>query len=160
MRLLLWPTSEPAWNTPCTVSSGSLARSSSRDLAEMQGVLPSFTKKIFPKLEKAGIVETTGGIRGGYQMARPAEQISVLYVGDAVDGSKPMFDCQEIRARCALFDGNPPEWSTRGVCGIHAVMIRAENALRGKLAKTSLASLIEGLDKKIPHDVYPEQVSD
>lgn len=93
-------------------------------------------------------------------MARPAEQISVLYVGDAVDGSKPMFDCQEIRARCALFDGNPPEWSTRGVCGIHAVMIRAENALRGKLAKTSLASLIEGLDKKIPHDVYPEQVSD
>ena len=72
--------------------------------------MDSVAQKIFPKLEKAGIVETTGGIRGGYQMARPAEQISVLYVGDAVDGSKPMFDCQEIRARCAPFDGNPPEW--------------------------------------------------
>ena len=133
---------------------------SSRDLAEMQGVSPSFMKKIFPKLEKAGIVEATGGIRGGYQLARPAEQISVLDVVDAVDGSKPMFDCQEIRARCALFDGNPPEWSTRGVCGIHAVMIRAENALRGELAKTSLASLIEGLARKIPQYGYAEQVSD
>ena len=32
-------------------------RPSSRDLAEFQGISPSFVAKIFPKLEKAGIVQ-------------------------------------------------------------------------------------------------------
>lgn len=114
---------------------------SSRDLAEMQGVPLPFLKKILSKLEKAGIVEASGGIRGGYRLARPPEKISVLNVVDAVDGHKPLFDCQEIRGRCALFEGKPPAWSMRGVCGIHAVMIRAEKAMREDLAKTSLMSL-------------------
>ena len=32
---------------------------SSRDMAELQGVSPSFLAKIFPKLEKAGIVKAS-----------------------------------------------------------------------------------------------------
>ncbi|MDQ8730642.1 Rrf2 family transcriptional regulator [Bradyrhizobium sp. LHD-71] len=118
---------------------------SSRDLAEIQGVSPTFLKKIFPKLEKAGIVEATGGIRGGYRLARPANNITVLDVVDAVEGPKQLFDCQEIRGRCALFQGKPPKWSIQGVCGIHAVMLRAERVMREELAKTSLASLQRGL---------------
>lgn len=123
---------------------------SSRDLAEMQGVPPAFLKKIFPRLEKAGIVEASGGIRGGYRLARSPGQISVLDVVDAVEGQKPLFDCQEIRGRCTLFEGKPPEWSTRGVCGIHAVMIRAEKVMREELAKTSLASLAGSVLGKAP----------
>ena len=34
---------------------------SSRDLAELQGISPSFVAKIFPKLEKAGIVQLSIG---------------------------------------------------------------------------------------------------
>lgn len=120
-------------------------RPSSRDLAELQGISPSFLSKIFQKLEKAGIVEATDGIAGGYRLGRPAERISVQDVIDAVEGQKALFDCQEIRARCALFDdGKAPRWATRGVCGIHAVMLRAEQLLRDELSKTSLASLSEG----------------
>lgn len=114
---------------------------SSRDLAEMQGVPFAFLKKTLSKLEKAGIVEASGGIGGGYRLARAPEQISVLDVVDAIEGHKPLFDCQEIRGRCALFEGKPPAWSMRGVCAIHAVMIRAEKAMREELAKTSLMSL-------------------
>ena len=123
---------------------------SGRDLAEMQGVPVAFLQKIFPKLEKAGIVEASGGIRGGYRLARHPDQISVLDVVDAIEGSKSLFDCQEIRGRCALFEGKPPEWSTRGVCGIHAVMIRAEAALRAELAKTSLGTLAGVVLSKAP----------
>lgn len=133
---------------------------SSRDLAEMQGVPPAFLKKIFPKLEKAGIVEASGGIRGGYRLARPAEQISVLDVVDAVEGRKKLFDCQEIRGRCALFEGKPPAWSTSGVCGIHAVMIRAERVMRDELAKTSLAALMGPLVNKIQPEGFAGQVRD
>ncbi len=133
---------------------------SSRDLAEIQGISPTFLKKIFPKLEKAGIVEATGGIRGGYRLARPAEKITVLDVVDAVEGRKPLFDCQEIRGRCALFEGTPPKWSTQGVCGIHAVMLRAEKILREELAKTSLASLAAGVLKKGMPQGFSGQVRD
>ncbi|CCP10866.1 HTH-type transcriptional repressor nsrR [Stenotrophomonas maltophilia SKK35] len=123
-------------------------RPSSRDLAELQGVPAAFMAKIFPKLEKAGIVESTGGIRGGYQLARAPEDISVLDVVDAVEGQKALFDCQEIRGRCALFDGSPPRWANRGVCGIHAVMINAQKAMREELARSSLASIAEGVQGK------------
>lgn len=120
-------------------------RPSSRDLAEIQGVPQAFVAKIFPRLEKAGIVEASGGIRGGYRLARPPENISVLDVVDAVEGRKALFDCQEVRGRCALFGASPPKWANRGVCGIHAVMLNAENVLREELAKTSLASLSAGV---------------
>ncbi len=126
-------------------------RPSSRDLAEIQGVPSAFVAKIFSKLEKAGIVEASGGIRGGYCLARAPEDISVLDVVDAVEGQKALFDCQEIRSRCALFDSKPPKWANRGVCGIHAVMLNAEKVLRNELTKTSLASLSAGvLSKSMP----------
>ena len=131
---------------------------SSRDLAEMQGVSPAFLKKIFPKLEKAGIVEASGGIRGGYRLAQSPEDITVLDVIDAVEGAKPLFDCQEIRGRCALFEGKPPKWSVQGVCGIHAVMLRAEKVLRDELSRTTLASLQSVVaGKGMPAD-FPDQV--
>jgi len=117
---------------------------SSRDLAEMQGVPAAFIAKIFSKLEKAGIVKASGGIRGGYRLARAPENISVLDVVEAVEGRKALFDCQEIRGRCALFDNNPPPWVSRGVCGIHAVMLNAQQAMRTELAKSTLASLADG----------------
>ncbi|WMJ68631.1 Rrf2 family transcriptional regulator [Stenotrophomonas sp. 24(2023)] len=123
-------------------------RPSSRDLAELQGVPAAFVAKIFSKLEKAGIVESSGGIRGGYQLARAPEDISVLDVVDAVEGPKALFDCQEIRGRCALFEERPPAWASRGVCGIHAVMINAQKAMREELARSNLASIAEGVQAK------------
>lgn len=130
---------------------------SSRDLAELQGVSPSFMAKIFPKLEKAGIVTAAAGLRGGYRLARAATDISVLDVVDAVEGNKPLFDCQEVRGRCAVFNGKPPAWSTSGVCGIHAVMLRAEKSMRRELALTSLADLSAGFGNKVP-DTFPNEV--
>ncbi len=126
-------------------------RPSSRDLAEIQGVPAAFVAKIFQKLEKAGLVEASGGIRGGYRLARQPEDISVLDVVDAVEGHKALFDCQEVRGRCALFDSEPPRWASKGVCGIHAVMLQAEKVMRDELAKTTLASLTGSvLGKGVP----------
>lgn len=126
------------------------ASASSRDLAELQGVSPSLVAKIFPKLEKAGIVRASTGIHGGYRLARPAAKITVLDVVDAIEGLKPLFNCQEIRSRCALFKGKAPAWSTQGVCSIHAVMLRAEQSMRAELARSSLADLATTVTRKAP----------
>ena len=123
---------------------------SSRDLAELQGISPSFLAKIFPRLEKAGIVAAVPGLRGGYRLARPAAQITVLDIVDAIEGDKPLFECQEIRTRCVLFDDPPPRWASRGTCAIHATMQRAERAMRDALAAETLADLARALERKAP----------
>ncbi len=125
---------------------------SSRDLAELQGISPSFVAKIFPKLEKARLVVASGGVRGGYRLARPADRISVLDVVDAIEGLKPLFDCQEIRGRCAVFGDKAPAWSTNGVCAIHAVMLRAEQSMRAELRRTSLQDIAQTVGRKSPAD--------
>lgn len=123
---------------------------SSRELAELQGVSPAFVAKIFPKLEKAGVVAASSGLRGGYRLAKPAAQISLLEIVDAIEGEKPLFDCQEIRERCALFDGKPPRWATQGVCAIHAAMLKAEQAMRDSLAASTLADIARTVERKAP----------
>lgn len=131
------------------IDAGEVPRSA-RDLATFQGVSPTFAAKIFAKLEKAGIVVAAEGVRGGYRLARAPEAISVLQLVDAIEGRKPLFECQEIRTRCPLFDGNAPEWATRGVCSIHAVMLKAEKAMRDALASETLADIGARVDRKTP----------
>lgn len=123
---------------------------SSRDLATLQGVSPSFVAKIFPKLEKAGLIVSSEGIRGGYRLARPPQDISFLDVIDAVEGRKPLFDCQNIRTQCAVFEGCAPAWATRGVCAIHAVMLNAEKAMRAEFAANTLADVAATVERKAP----------
>ena len=129
-----------------------------RDLADLQGVPVEYVAKLFTKLHKAGLVVATEGARGGFALARPAEQISALDVVDAIDGAKPLFECREIRARCAVFDDEPPPWATSGVCAIHAVMKNAEKRMREALAGDNLADLAERVTSKAPRTFGPQVV--
>lgn len=121
---------------------------SSKDLAEFQGVSPSLVAKLFTQLQKAGIVESAEGIRGGYRLARPAGDISVFDVVRAVEGDKPLFQCREIRANCILYGDNPPASATRGVCSIHAVMLEAQERMYGVLREQTLAGIAAEVDGK------------
>lgn len=129
---------------------------SSRELADLQGVSPSFLAKIFPKLEKAGLVKACGGVHGGYLLAKKPDAISFLDVVDAIEGEKPLFDCQEIRGRCAVFEGKAPGWATKGVCAIHAVMLQAEKAMREALAAQSLGDVAQRFSRKAPSAFFAD----
>lgn len=121
-----------------------------RDLADLQGVSVEYLAKLFTKLQKAGLVEATEGVKGGFTLARPAAKISVHDVVVAVDGDKKLFDCREIRGRCAVFGERPPAWATKGVCSIHAVMLEAENRMREALAAHTLADIGGRVASKAP----------
>ena len=118
-------------------------RPSSRDLAEFQGVSPTFLAKLFTQLEKVGIVTASEGVNGGFSLARPASSISVLDVADALEGGKPLFQCREVRDRCVLNDSSKAQISKRGVCAIHAVMLEGERRMREALAQKSLADIAD-----------------
>jgi Rrf2 family protein len=119
---------------------------SARDLADLQGVPVDYVAKLFTKLQKAGLVIASEGARGGFRLARPAGAISVLDVIVAIDGDKSLFDCREIRGRCALYQGT--SWTPRGVCSIHAIMLEAEARMRDVLATHTLAGVAAAVASK------------
>ncbi len=125
---------------------------SSRDLAELQGVPSTLMARVMPRLEKAGLVVSTSGISGGYRLAKAPQDITVLDIIDAIDGGKNVFDCKDVRRNCALFGGNAPPWITNGVCGVHAVMLRAEKSMRNEMGRATLQDLATGFGAQAPAD--------
>lgn len=119
-----------------------------RALAEFQGIPPSYLAKVMTSLQKAGLVEASEGKGGGYRLAREPRAITFLDVADAIEGPKTLFECTEVRQRCVLYGGRPPESVTANVCAIHAVMLSAERRMREQLATVTVADISVPLQAK------------
>ena len=129
---------------------------SSADLAEFQGISPSYVAKLFTQLKTAGLVIAAEGAQGGYRLARRAKDISVLDVVEALEGDSPLFQCNDIRNHCALFGRSPPAWATKDVCSIHAVMLQAERQMKESLASHTLADVSQRVARKAPKHFLTE----
>ena len=129
------------WSIHCCTILAALPRGvviSGQKLAEFHDVPAPYLVKQLQKLSQAGIVETTTGRKGGYRLARPASEISLLEVVLALEGNERAFRCTEIRRKGPSKVG--------GVkyplpCGISAAMWRAEQAWRNELAQTNIAEI-------------------
>src|SRR3954463_9221627 len=100
-------------------------------LAEYHEVPPAYLAKPLQALREAGLVEASPGRQGGYRLARPPDQITLLDVVLALEGGQRAFRCTEIR-RCG-----PSAVAARryaATCGIAAAMHEAEDAWRDALA--------------------------
>jgi Rrf2 family protein len=121
-------------------------------LAEYHEVPPAYLAKHLQALSAAGIVESVPGPRGGYRLARRADEITVLDVVLAVDGDETAFVCTEIRqcgpAACADAAAYPKP------CGIARLMWAAEDAWRLALRERTLADLLGD----VLTDAPPEQL--
>jgi Rrf2 family protein len=116
-------------------------------LAEYHGVPSAYLAKHLQALARAGVLETVKGPRGGYRLARPATEISVLDVVEAIDGDEPAFRCTEIRRRGPTA---MPAREYRLPCGIHRVFTRADEAWRAELAAATIADLVVGVVHEAP----------
>jgi Rrf2 family protein len=120
-------------------------------LAEFHGVPTAYLAKHLQAMSRAGILESVAGPRGGYRLARPAAEISILDVVEAIDGVEPAFRCTEIRRRGPAAR---PAREYRLPCSIHAAMNRADDAWRNELRTTSLADIVSA----IAHDASPKGI--
>lgn len=127
------------------------AAPSARELADFQRLPLAFVRKLLTQQQQAGLLRGAEGRQGGWQLARDAARITVLDIADAAQGRAPLFDCRDVRTRCALWDDDAvPARARQGVCEIHAVMLQAEDAMRARLAAVTLADLRERLGRKSP----------
>ncbi len=105
-----------------------------------------FLAKIFRQLVQGGILTSAKGPGGGFALARPAHEISLLQVIEVVDGGHQMEGCVVGLARCN--DHMP--------CPQHDLFKPIRQRLRAYLSTTTLADTAASLKEKkmaSPRDV-------
>ena len=125
-----------------------------RDLATFQGISETYLSKVYAKLSKSGIIKSIPGVKGGYALARSAEEITFWDIIESVEGSEPLFQCLEIRQNNVLIDkDNLPDTYTECPCLIKLIMLEAENEMRKYLSNKTLAWLYDEVyNKKLSKD--------
>ncbi len=73
------------------VAMAELARSGDRplpvkEIAERRGIPDQFLEQLFSTLRRSGLLTSHRGSKGGYTLSRPAEEITILEVVQALDG--------------------------------------------------------------------------
>jgi FeS assembly SUF system regulator len=92
---------------------GGMGVHSARDLAESAGLPLPMVGKILKLLVKEGLLQSQRGVKGGYQLARPANEINVAQIVTALDGPISITECaSEAESDCRYGDACPlqPNW--------------------------------------------------
>lgn len=121
-------------------------------VAEEQDVSPAFLAKIFQQLVKAGLMNSSRGARGGFNLARSPANITIREIVEAIEGPTAL-------NRCLLHD-DPCERA--GSCPMAEVWRDAQNRMLDVLEQTTVADIVaklnhEHLRKLIPTVETPQQ---
>jgi Rrf2 family protein len=104
-------------------------------IAGQEGLSPEYTAKLMRALRRAGLVTSTRGASGGYQLARPATEINAWQVIEALGGS---FFPDEF---CDTHPGQLRNCVHNTSCAIRGLWSVVEGSVRGVLQKVTLADL-------------------
>jgi Rrf2 family protein len=106
-----------------------------RTIAEEQRIPKKFLEQILNDLRSLGAVESQRGIRGGYRLARPPENISLASIVRHVEGAMAPVGCVSERfyERCTCPD--------EARCPIRDVMAEAREAVVKIMERLTLADL-------------------
>jgi len=97
-----------------------------QQLAESQGVSPTYLSKILTRLVKAGLIESVSGANGGYRLSRNKDDITFLDIIHAIEGSASLFECDFVHGE---------------ECTIQAVMKEAEAKMESHLKTMKLVDI-------------------
>jgi len=116
-------------------------------LAAFYDLPAAYLNKQLQALARAGILTSTTGPRGGFQLARSPERISLLDVVVAIDGPDEAFRCQEI---LRSGPGGRAGTNYRKTCLISQSMRQAELSWRRELASQSIADIVSSVERSFP----------
>ncbi len=103
-----------------------------RQVSEDMRIPLHFLGKIAQQLSHAGIIQITKGAKGGYRLARPASEISLLQVVEAVEGPLDLNLCLIHEDSC----------NRTAFCAVHEVWRESQAGLKKTLGSADLASLV------------------
>jgi Rrf2 family cysteine metabolism transcriptional repressor len=105
----------------------------------------SYLEHLVAKLRQAGLVVSTRGAHGGYKLARPAEEIKMLDVVEALEGPIAPMECFETvgdgRVLCSH------ETDGDRTCATKLLWTRVQGGINKALAGTTVAELAAFADQ-------------
>lgn len=109
-----------------------------KDIASRQGISLKYLDHILSSLRKAGLIKNVRGKGGGYSLTRPAAQITLCEIIEAVEGTLAPVECVD----------NPDYCKKTSTCSAHDVWVKVRESIEDVLRNTSLQSLTESHEKK------------
>lgn len=105
------------------------------EIARSEGLPLAYLEQLVGELRRAGLVEGTRGVRGGYRLARSPEAITVGDVYRVLEGEVAPVDC-------TAEDYSPGACARETVCLSRSIWARVQSAILGVLDSTSLEDLL------------------
>jgi Rrf2 family protein len=99
-----------------------------RDIAECTGIPKPYLSKILHSLQGSGLIRTKRGYRGGFSLVRPADEISLMEIAEAVEGASCLTGCLLGLADC----------SEEKSCPTHSFWVEERQRIRKALSSTTL----------------------
>jgi len=107
-----------------------------RELAEVEELPTDYTEKILRRLRQAGLVTSVRGVTGGFELARPAETISVKDVVEATEG-------QTFEVNCTAHPVADERCASGTDCSIRPVWTALKTRIDQLLAEIRLSDLVD-----------------
>ena len=109
-------------------------------IAESENLPLSYMEHLVAKLRKAGLVTSQRGAHGGYLLSRPADEIQMLEVVEALEDSIAPMECfhetPEGRVSCSHRD------DADHACATKLLWTRVEGSISKTLSGTTVAELV------------------
>ena len=108
------------------------------EISRDQRIPETFLAKIFQRLSKAGVLRSVRGVRGGFTLGRPAKDITIRQVIEALDGPIALNRCLMERGEC----------EDECVCPLHQALEEAQRRLLEVLDGTTMEDLTGNVPRK------------
>jgi FeS assembly SUF system regulator, gammaproteobacterial len=102
--------------------------------------LPTVSK-LLKSLGHAGLVESFRGVNGGYRLARPAANINLAQIVEALEGPIGMTECSVAEGQC----------DRESQCGVRGSWQRINSVVEQALRAVSLADMLTPPRRPAPH---------
>ena len=108
-------------------------RLSAARVAELTTIPAPTVAKLMGTLARADLLTASRGVAGGFSLARPAADISIAAIVEAVDGPIALTNCQSVdKHECAI----------EGHCSVRTHWAPINQAVRAALEAVTLADLL------------------
>lgn len=108
---------------------------SRREISECNNVTTMFLQKIMAALMEGGLVTSYRGASGGFTLSRPAAEITLLDVLEAMEGKVVLNRCLADHGACSR--------QAAPLCAVHRRLTRVQEVFRAELSAIRLSELAE-----------------
>ena len=107
---------------------------STSELSQELSVPSSYIPKITKKLKQAGIIKACEGIKGGYQIAKQPENISLRDVISCTESTMAISRCLEKEEGCSK--------NYIACCKVHQILLDLQNIYNNRLESVKISDII------------------